>query len=146
MDAQEQYKILEGICYIALTVDSKVQFVGIIDGNGKLLVGKHRQNVRNADDEQDFVRIKSSLFYSGLVIPGLITCKKSSKDCIEIVQSDNVKLAIMPLLTETDRYLCIFLHPSACEMWIKAKNELILAYRIKSQGLICVRLHTHHLF
>ena len=113
LDAQEQYKILEGICYIALTVDSKVQFVGIIDGNGKLLVGKHRQNVRNADDDQDFVRIKSSLFYSGLVIPGLITCKKSNKDSIEIVQSDNVKLAIMPLLTETDRYLCIFLHPSA---------------------------------
>jgi hypothetical protein len=113
MEAQEQYKILEGICYIALTVDSKVQFVGIIDGNGKLLVGKHRQNIRNVNDDQDSGRIKSSLFYSSLVIPGLNTCKKSNKDSIEIVQSNNAKLAIMPLLTETDRYLCISLHPSA---------------------------------
>lgn len=113
MDAQEQYKILEGVCYIALTVDSKVEFVGIIDGNGKLLVGKHRQNITNVDDDEDSGRIKSSLFYSGLVIPGLNTCKKSDKDSIELVQSDNVKLVIMPLLTETDRYLCISLHPSS---------------------------------
>jgi hypothetical protein len=43
MDPQDQRKILEGICYIALTVDEKIQFVGIIEGSGKLLVGKHRQ-------------------------------------------------------------------------------------------------------
>ena len=112
MDAYKQYKILEGICYIALTVDSKVKFVGIIDGNGKLLVGKHRQSIRNGGDE-DSCYIKSSLFYSGLVIPALNTCKKSGRDSIELVQLDNIKLAIMPLLSEIDRYLCIYLHPSA---------------------------------
>jgi hypothetical protein len=112
MDAYKQYKILEGICYIALTVDSKVKFVGIIDGGGKLLVGKHRQSIRSEGDE-DSCYIKSSLFYSGLVIPALNTCKKSGKDSIELVQLDNIKLAIMPLLSEIDRYLCIYLHPSA---------------------------------
>ncbi len=113
MDAYKQYKILEGICYIALTVDSKVKFVGIIDGSGKLLVGKHRQSIGNEGDEGDSCCIKSSLFYSGLVIPALNTCKKSGRDSIELVQSDNIKLAIMPLLSEIDRYLCIYLHPSA---------------------------------
>ena len=114
MDAQERLKILEGICYIALTVDNKVQFVGIIEGSGKLLVGKHRQNIERVEDGDDyFCCIKSSLFYSGLVIPALNSCKKSGKDSIELVQLDNLKLAIMPLLTETDRYLCIYLHPSA---------------------------------
>jgi hypothetical protein len=112
MDAYKQYKILEGICYIALTVDSKVKFVGIIDGGGKLLVGKHRQSIRNEGDEDSYY-IKSSLFYSGLVIPALNTCKKSGRDSIELVQLDNIKLAIMPLLSEIDRYLCIYLHPSA---------------------------------
>ena len=112
MDAYKQYKILEGICYIALTVDSKVRFVGIIDGGGKLLVGKHRQSIRNEGDE-DSCYIKSNLFYSGLVIPALNTCKKSGRDSIELVQLDNIKLAIMPLLSEIDRYLCIYLHPSA---------------------------------
>ena len=113
MDAYKQYKILEGICYIALTVDSKVKFVGIIDDNGKLLVGKHRQSIRNEGDEEGSCCIKSSLFYSGLVIPALNICKKSGRDSIELVQSDNIKLAIMPLLSEIDRYLCIYLHPSA---------------------------------
>ena len=113
MDAQERRKILEGICYIALTVDNKVQFVGIIEGSGKLLVGKYRQNTEKLEDNDYFCCIKSSLFYSGLVIPALNSCKKSGKDSIELVQLDNLKLAIMPLLTETDRYLCIYLHPSA---------------------------------
>jgi hypothetical protein len=112
MDAQEQYKILEGICYIALTVDNKVEFVGIIEGSGKLLVGKHRLNVMNASEENS-CSIKSSLFYSGLVIPALNTCKKLGKDSIELVRSDNIKLAIIPLPTEIDRYLCVYLHPSA---------------------------------
>ena len=61
MDAQEQYKILEGICYIALTVDNKVEFVGIIEGSGKLLVGKHRINIMNASEENFVV---SSQVYS----------------------------------------------------------------------------------
>ena len=113
MDAQERRKILEGICYIALTVDNKVQFVGIIEGSGKLLVGKYRQNTEKVEDNDYFCCIKPSLFYSGLVIPALNSCKKSGKDSIELVQLDNLKLAIMPLLTETDRYLCIYLHPSA---------------------------------
>ena len=112
MNAQEQYKILEGICYIALTVDSKVEFVGIIDGSGKLLVGKHRINIMTKNEDGS-CWIKSSLFYSGLVIPALNTCKKLGKDSIELVQSDNIKLAIIPLPTEIDRYLCIYLHPSA---------------------------------
>jgi hypothetical protein len=112
MDAQEQYKILEGICYIALTADSKIEFVGIIEGNGKLLVGKRRINIMNKN-EGDSCFIKSSLFYSGLVVPALNSCKKSGKDSIELVQSDNIKLAIIPLSTEIDRYLCVYLHPSA---------------------------------
>jgi hypothetical protein len=112
MDAQEQYKILEGICYIALTVDSKVEFAGIIEGSGKLLVGKHRINIMDKN-EGDSCCIKSSLFYSGLVVPALNTCKKSGKDSIKLVQSDDIKLAIIPLSTEIDRYLCIYLNPSA---------------------------------
>jgi hypothetical protein len=112
MDEQEQYKILEGICYIALTVDSKVEFVGIMEGSGRLLIGKYRINIMNKNEEGSCC-IKPTLFYSGLVIPALNTCKKTGKDSIELVQSDDIKLAIIPLPTEIDRYLCIYLHPSA---------------------------------
>jgi hypothetical protein len=113
MDSQDQRKILEGICYIALTVDEKVQFVGIVEGSGKLLVGKYRQNIEKVENRDYSCLIKSSLFYSRFIIPALNSCKKSGKDSIELIQLDNLKLAIMPLLTEADRYLCIYLHPSA---------------------------------
>ena len=63
MEPQEQRKILEGICYIALTVDDKVQFVGIIEGSGRLLVGKHRQNIERVEDGDYSCFIKSSIFY-----------------------------------------------------------------------------------
>ncbi|MDQ3840557.1 MAG: hypothetical protein M3297_14965 [Thermoproteota archaeon] len=113
MDPQDQRKILEGICYIALTVDEKIQFVGIIEGSGKLLVGKHRQNIEKIEDQDYSCLFKPSIIYSRFIIPTLNSCKKSGKDSIELVQLDNLKLAIMPLLMETDRFLCIYLHPSA---------------------------------
>lgn len=37
---------LHGICYIVLCVDSRIKFVGIVDSNGKLLIGKYREEVR----------------------------------------------------------------------------------------------------
>ena len=34
---------LHGICYVVLCVDSRIKFVGIVDSNGKLLIGKYRE-------------------------------------------------------------------------------------------------------
>ena len=99
MEPQEQRKILEGICYIALTVDDKVQFVGIIEGSGKLLVGKHRQNIERVEDSDYSCFIKSSLFYSSFILPALNSCKKAGKDSIELIQLDNLKLAIITVTT-----------------------------------------------
>ena len=103
-------RILEGICYIALTVDNKVEFECRIEGSGQLLVGKHRINIMDVS-EGNSCCIKSSLFYSSLVIPALNTCKKSGKDSIEVVRSDNIKLAIIPLcqlkLIDTSACTCI---------------------------------------
>jgi hypothetical protein len=119
---EDEYAFFQGICWIALSVDTRVEFVGVVDSNGKLLVGKYRQNVNDC-----CCIIKSNLFYSALVIPALNICKKKSVTAIEddddslgnkqvhikLVEFDTIKLAIVPLTDEKDRYLCVYLQPTA---------------------------------
>src|ERR687895_650882 len=103
-----------GLCYIVLCIDSKIRFVGIVDSNGKLLIGKYREGI----ERQDHYNIKSSLFFSSLVLPGIKICNRNIRkirdsSSIKVVQFDKIKLAIAPLSEKIDRYLCIYLEPSA---------------------------------
>ena len=112
-----------GLCYIVLCIDSKIRFVGIVDGNGKLLIGKYREGIEQQKvvEGQDHHNIKSSLFFSSLVLPGIIICNRNIRNIrkirgsssIKVVQFDKIKLAIAPLSEKIDRYLCIYLEPSA---------------------------------
>lgn len=111
---------LHGICYIVLCVDSRIKFVGIVDSNGKLLIGKYREEIRKQKENvgQDIGNIKSSLFYTSLVLPGLKIYKRrvrkvKVKDSFKVVEFDKIKLAISPLSCRLDRYLCVYLEPSA---------------------------------
>lgn len=110
---------LHGICYIVLCVDSRIKFVGVVDSNGKLLIGKYREEIRKQKDNvgHDTCNIKSSLFYTSLVLPGLKIYKRrikkgKVKDSFKIVEFDKIKLAISPLSCRLDRYLCVYLEPS----------------------------------
>ena len=111
---------LHGICYIVLCVDSRIKFVGIVDSNGKLLIGKYREEIRKQKENvgQDICNIKSSLFYTSLVLPGLRIYKRrvkrvKVKDSFKVVEFDKIKLAISPLSCRLDRYLCVYLEPPA---------------------------------
>ena len=111
---------LHGICYIVLCVDSRIKFVGIVDSNGKLLIGKYREEIRKQKENvgQDICDIKSSLFYTSLVLPGLKIYKRrvkkvKVKDTFKVVKFDKIKLAISPLSCRLDKYLCVYLEPSA---------------------------------
>jgi hypothetical protein len=93
-EQEDEYVFFQGICYIVLSVDTKVEFVGVVDSNGKLLVGKYRQSVN------DCCRciIKSNLFYSALVIPALNLFRKKSVTAIEDDDDslDNKQVHIKP--------------------------------------------------
>lgn len=62
-----------GLCYIVLCIDPKIKFVGIVDGNGKLRIGKYREGIEQLKvaKGQDHYNITSSLFFSSLVLPGM---------------------------------------------------------------------------
>jgi hypothetical protein len=111
-----------GLCYIVLCIDSKIRFVGIVDGNGKLLIGKYREGIEQQKvvkgQDTMTINIKSSLFFSSLVLPGIKICNRNIRkirgsSSIKVVQFDKIKLAIAPLSEKIDRYLCIYLEPSA---------------------------------
>ena len=108
-----------GLCYIVLCIDSKIRFVGIVDGNGKLLIGKYREGIEQQKVvEGHHHNIKSSLFFSSLVLPGIKICNRNIRkirgsSSIKVIQFDKIKLAIAPLSEKIDRYLCIYLEPSA---------------------------------
>jgi hypothetical protein len=111
-----------GLCYIVLCIDSKIRFVGIVDGNGKLLIGKYREGIEQQKvvkgQDTMTINIKSSLFFSSLVLPGIKICNRNIRkirgsSSIKVVQYDKIKLAIAPLSEKIDRYLCIYLEPSA---------------------------------
>jgi hypothetical protein len=110
---------LHGICYVVLCVDSRIKFVGIVDSNGKLLIGKYREEIKKQKEDvgQDIWNFKSSLFYTSLVLPGLKLCKRRIKKVrnsyFKVVEFDKIKLAIAPLSGRIDRYLCVYLEPSA---------------------------------
>jgi hypothetical protein len=52
------------------------------------------------------------------VLPGIKICNRNIRkirysSSIKVVQFDKIKLAIAPLSEKIDRYLCIYLEPSA---------------------------------
>jgi hypothetical protein len=52
------------------------------------------------------------------VLPGIKICKRHIRktrysSSIKVVEFDKIKLAITPLSDKIDRYLCIYLEPSA---------------------------------
>ena len=109
-----------GLCYIVLCIDPKITFVGIVDGKGKLQIGKYREGIeqQKVAKGQDHYNIKSSLFFSSLVLPGIKIFNKNirktrNSTSIKVVQFNKVKLAIAPLSEKMERYLCIYLEPSA---------------------------------
>ena len=108
-----------GLCYIVLCIDPKIKFVGIVDGNGKLRIGKYREGIeqQKVTKGQDHYNIKSSLFFSSLVLPGIKIVNKNKRKTrnstsIKVVQFNKTKLAITPLSEKIERYLCIYLEPS----------------------------------
>lgn len=98
------------ICRTALESDGYVRFAGVIDSQGKLLVGEYRKDIGSpliksslADDPQ------SSSFFRAYQALNLE--KKFESDLgglqFQLTSFSKVKLVTIPLTVRNDRYLCI---------------------------------------
>ena len=123
-EREQEYDYLQEICVSVVNADKKISFAGVVDSNGKLLVGKYRENTRKVVG--NFCYTKPTLFYSYLLASGLekwkaelptaravLDNKENDKLHFNVIELELLKLAITPLTKRGDVYLCVYMEPSA---------------------------------
>lgn len=123
-EREQEYDFLQEICVSVVNADKKISFTGVVDSNGKLLVGKCRENTRKVVGNSCY--IKPTFFYSYLLASGLekwkaelptanavLNNKENDKLHFNVIELELLKLAITPLTKRGDVYLCVYMDPSA---------------------------------
>ena len=109
----EEHDFLHEICLIVLCVSKDVKYAGVVDSNGKLLVGEFRKNIQSPLVKSNSIDIQKSnsffLSYLAPAIKGRNFDSEPSKVHFKLTEFDNVKLAITSLTNRNDRYLCVYL-------------------------------------
>ena len=109
----EEHDFLHEICLIVLCVSKDVKYAGVVDSNGKLLVGEFRKNVQSPLVKSNSIDIQKSnsffLSYLAPAIKGRNFDSEPGKVHFKLTEFDNVKLATMSLTNRNDRYLCVYL-------------------------------------
>jgi hypothetical protein len=108
----QERDFLHKLCESILNADKTVRFAGVIDNEGKLLIGRYRADVPSplikANMEQN---TKATSFYSAY--QALAINKRFESDLgqirFQVTEFDKVTLVSVPLTAQSDRYLCISL-------------------------------------
>src|SRR2546427_1671822 len=117
----EERDFLHEICLTVLAASKNVIFVGVVNSNGKLIVGEHRrQNMQwplliksnFANNE-----LKINRFYSNCLNPAIKrefdpAHRNNNTVDFKLIEFDNAKIAITPLTERNDRYLCVHIKSS----------------------------------
>jgi hypothetical protein len=108
----QERDFLHKLCGSILNADKTVRFAGVIDNEGKLLIGTYRADIPSplikANMEQN---TKATSFYSAY--QALAINKRFESDLgqirFQVTEFDKVTLVSIPLTAQSDRYLCISL-------------------------------------
>lgn len=108
----QERDFLHKLCESILNADKTVRFAGVIDNEGKLLIGRYRADVPSplikANMEQN---TKATSFYSAY--QALAINKRFESDLgqirFQVTEFDRVTLVSIPLTAQSDRCLCISL-------------------------------------
>jgi hypothetical protein len=107
----EEHEFLMDLCIVVLSVDKSIRFAGVIDGNGKLLAGKYRNNIQKPVITSSSSNLSQKSLYSGYLT--LAIKKRFESDLgelhFQLTEFDKVKLLTIPLTSRNDRYLCVSL-------------------------------------
>ncbi|HJS82877.1 MAG TPA: hypothetical protein VJ742_08610, partial [Nitrososphaera sp.] len=108
---QDERDFLQKLCESLLNADKSVRFAGVVDSDGKLLIGRYRADIPSplikANSEvQD---PKATSFYSAY--QALAINRKFQSDLgqirFQVTEFDRVTLVSIPLTAQNDRFLCI---------------------------------------
>ncbi|ERR687884_31725 len=108
----EERDFLHEICLTVLCASKEVKFAGVVDINGKLLVGEYRKNTSPLVKSDSMDIEKSNSFFLSYLAPAI---KRTNFDSVpgevhfKLIEFDNVKLATTSLTNRNDRCLCVYL-------------------------------------
>ena len=110
----EEREFFVELCHLALSVDRNVRFAGVVDSNGKLLIGKYREDIKSPLFESTQKKEASgNLFYASYQSVSLTRTFEPSLGPLkyQLSEFDGVKLLTVPLTIRSDRFLCVSLDP-----------------------------------
>lgn len=127
MFKERENEFLHDLCSKTLKLARVVRFAGIMDENGKLLVGKYRKNLipllSPKNDES------SNSFYAAYQA---LTLKKNFESDLgdihfQLTEFDKVTLITIPLNIRKNKYLCISIEPGSQYLKVISKifNEVL---------------------
>jgi hypothetical protein len=110
-DNSEEIDFLQKLCNNILNTAKHIRFAGVINDEGKLLVGKYRPDIKTPfiKANTDLEHPKATSFYSAYEI--LALQRKFQSDLgnmkFQLTEFDRVTLVSIPLTAEYNRFLCI---------------------------------------
>lgn len=110
----EEREFFVELCHLGLSVDRNVRFAGVVDNNGKLLVGKYREDIKSPLIEStQKMEARRNLFYASYPSVSLTRTFEPSLGPLkyQLSEFDGVKLLLVPLTVRSDRFLCVSLDP-----------------------------------
>ena len=112
----EERAFLQELCLTVLRVDRNIRFAGVIDGEGKLLVGEYRTDIQSPMIESSPVKQYDNANSFRASYTALASLRKPFESYLgqlnyQLTDYDNIKLVTIPLTNKNDRYLCSSIDP-----------------------------------
>jgi hypothetical protein len=110
---QDERDFLQKLCDSILNADKTVRFAGVVDSEGKLLIGRYRADIPSPliKANSEAADPKATSFYSAY--QALVINRKFQSDLgqirFQVTEFDKVTLVSIPLTAQSDRFLCISL-------------------------------------
>ena len=112
----EERAFLQELCLTVLSVDKNVRFAGVIDSEGKLLVGEYRKDIQAPMIDSSPVKQSDATNSFRASYTSLASLRKPFETFLgqlnyQLTDYDNIKLLTIPLTNKNDRYLCSSIDP-----------------------------------
>ncbi len=112
----EEREFLQELCYAVMAVDKNIRFAGVINSDGKLLVGEYRKDIQAPMINSSPVRQSDGMTSFRASYLSLSSLKKPFEPFLgqlnyQLTDYDRVKLVTIPLTNRNDLYLCASIDP-----------------------------------
>jgi len=112
----EEREFLQELCSTVMSVDKNIRFAGVINSDGKLLVGHYRKDIQSPMINSSPIRLSDGITSFRASYLSLSSLQKPFEPLLgqlnyQLTDYDKVKLVTIPLTDRNDLYLCASIDP-----------------------------------